>query len=56
MVKTMNNHDGLLVYFSPLTLFRSFLPSEVELKENVDLVLDKKLKDGSIYRLRKRAE
>jgi len=53
MVKTMNNHNGLLVYFSPLTLFRSFLPSEVELKENVDLILDKKLKDGSIYRIRK---
>jgi hypothetical protein len=56
MVKTMNHHNGLLVYFTPLTLFRSFLPSEVELQENVDLVLDKKLKDGSIYRVRKRAQ
>jgi hypothetical protein len=56
MVKTMNKHDGLLVYFSPLTFFRSFLPSEVELKENVDLILDKKLKDGSIYRVRRPAQ
>jgi len=56
MVKTMNNHDGRLVYFSPLTFFRNFLPSEVELKENVDLILDKELKDGSIYGVRKRAQ
>ena len=56
MVKTMNRNNGLLVYFSPLTFFRTFLPSEVELKENVDLILDKKLKDGSIYRVRRPAQ